>query len=82
MCGLRLCARRDGNRAIHHAAFGDEPAAVETLCRAGADKNARNRRRQSPLHVAVSRGNTAVAQTLLEFDAMPSLHDADGYACP
>lgn len=50
---------------------------METLCRAGADKNARNRRRQSPLHVAVS---TAVAQTLLEFGAMASLHDADGYA--
>ena len=28
--------------------------------------------------MAVSRGNTAVAQTLLEFGAMASLHDTDG----
>ena len=35
----------EGDRAMHHAAFGDEPAVVELLAAAGgADLNARNKR--------------------------------------
>ena len=32
---------KDGDRAVHHAAFGDEPAVMELLTHAGADLNAR-----------------------------------------
>ncbi|CAH1644853.1 unnamed protein product [Spodoptera littoralis] len=51
---------RDGDRAAHHAAFGDEPAALRALAVASADLNARNRRRQTPLHIAVNKGHLGV----------------------
>ena len=64
---------KDGDRAIHHAAFGDEAAVVEQLVRAGSDMNARNKRRQSPLHVAVNKGHTGVVKKLLGLGCHPSL---------
>ncbi|VVD01744.1 unnamed protein product [Leptidea sinapis] len=51
---------RDGDRAAHHAAFGDEPGALRALAAAGADLNARNRRRQTPLHIAVNKAHLGV----------------------
>ena len=59
---LRRCAEleiedKDGDRAVHHAAFGDEPAVMELLAHAGADLNARNKRRQTALHIAVNKGH-------------------------
>ena len=67
------CQDKDGDRAIHHAAFGDEAAVVEQLVRAGSDMNARNKRRQSPLHVAVNKGHTGVVKSLLALECHPSL---------
>ncbi|KPI93728.1 E3 ubiquitin-protein ligase mind-bomb [Papilio xuthus] len=64
---------RDGDRAAHHAAFGDEPAALRALAAAGADLNARNRRRQTPLHIAVNKGHLGVVRTLLQLAVHPSL---------
>lgn len=64
---------RDGDRAAHHAAFGDEPAALRALASAGADLNARNRRRQTPLHIAVNKGHLGVVRTLLQLAVHPSL---------
>ena len=58
---------------MHHAAFGDEQLVVEQLSGAGADLNARNKRRQSPLHVAVNKGHTGVIKTLLQLGCHPSL---------
>ncbi|XP_048582357.1 E3 ubiquitin-protein ligase MIB1-like [Nematostella vectensis] len=69
---------KDGDRAIHHAAFGDESAVLEQLVRAGADLNARNKRRQSPLHVAVNKGHIGVVKTLITLCAHPSLQDSEG----
>lgn len=69
---------KDGDRAIHHAAFGDECAVVEQLIKAGSDMNARNKRRQSPLHVAVNKGHTAVVKNLLSLGCHPSLQDTEG----
>ncbi|CAK1550004.1 unnamed protein product [Leptosia nina] len=69
---------RDGDRAAHHAAFGDEPAALRALATAGADLNARNRRRQTPLHIAVNKGHLGVVRTLLQLSVHPSLQDSDG----
>ena len=59
---LRRCAEleiedKDGDRAVHHAAFGDEPSVMELLAHAGADLNARNKRRQTALHIAVNKGH-------------------------
>lgn len=70
---------RDGDRAGHHAAFGDEPAALRALAAAGADLNARNRRRQTPLHIAVNKGHLGVVRTLLQLDVHPSLQVSDMY---
>lgn len=69
---------KDGDRAIHHAAFGDEGVVVEQLIKAGSDMNARNKRRQSPLHVAVNKGHTAVVKKLLGLGCHPSLQDTEG----
>ncbi len=64
---------KDGDRAAHHAAFGDEPAVMELLARAGADLNARNKRRQTALHIAVNKGHVGVVKTLLDLQCHPSL---------
>ncbi|KAH9638713.1 hypothetical protein HF086_013985 [Spodoptera exigua] len=66
---------RDGDRAAHHAAFGDEPAALRALAVASADLNARNRRRQTPLHIAVNKGHLGVVRTLLQLAVHPSLQN-------
>nr|CAG4646871.1 EOG090X02DA [Megafenestra aurita] len=64
---------KDGDRAVHHAAFGDEPAVMEVLAQSGADLNARNKRRQTALHIAVNKGHVGVVKTLLELSCHPSL---------
>lgn len=64
---------KDGDRAVHHAAFGDEPGVMELLASAGADLNARNKRRQTALHIAVNKGHVGVVETLLELGCHPSL---------
>lgn len=69
---------RDGDRAAHHAAFGDEPAALRALGAAAADLNARNRRRQTPLHIAVNKGHLGVVRTLLQLAVHPALQDSEG----
>ena len=58
---------------MHHAAFGDEPGVMELLAHAGADLNARNKRRQTALHIAVNKGHVGVVKTLLELGCHPSL---------
>lgn len=58
---------------MHHAAFGDEPAAMSLLAGAGADLNARNKRRQTALHLAVNKGHAGVVRKLLELGCHPSL---------
>ena len=58
---------------MHHAAFGDEPGVMELLVRAEADLNARNKRRQTALHIAVNKGHVGVVKTLLDLECHPSL---------
>lgn len=73
---MRVCRctqDKDGDRAVHHAAFGDEGSVIEVLQRGGADLNARNKRRQTPLHIAVNKGHLQVVKTLLDFGCHPSL---------
>ncbi|KAM7294417.1 E3 ubiquitin-protein ligase MIB1 [Ixodes scapularis] len=69
---------KDGDRAVHHTAFGDEPSVMDLLARAGADLNARNKRRQTPLHIAVNKGHVGVVKTLLDLGCHPSLQDCEG----
>ncbi|XP_062563815.1 E3 ubiquitin-protein ligase mind-bomb [Armigeres subalbatus] len=69
---------KDGDRAVHHAAFGDEPGVMGLLAKAGADQNARNKRRQTALHIAVNKGHFNVVKTLLELSCHPSLQDSEG----
>jgi E3 ubiquitin-protein ligase mind-bomb len=71
---------KDGDRAIHHAAFGDEPSVIELLHRTGVDLNARNKRRQTPLHIGVNKGHVGVVKVLLELGCHPSLQDSEGDA--
>ncbi|KAG5673289.1 hypothetical protein PVAND_003349 [Polypedilum vanderplanki] len=69
---------KDGDRAVHHAAFGDEPTVIRLLAQSGADLNARNKRRQTALHIAVNKGHNNVVKTLLELRCHPSLQDSEG----
>lgn len=73
LCGCLCNQDKDGDRAVHHAAFGDEGSVIEVLHRGGADLNARNKRRQTPLHIAVNKGHLQVVKTLLDFGCHPSL---------
>ncbi|RZF46054.1 hypothetical protein LSTR_LSTR004767, partial [Laodelphax striatellus] len=69
---------KDGDRAVHHAAFGDEPGVMALLAHAHADLNARNKRRQTALHIAVNKGHVGVVKSLLELGCHPSLQDSEG----
>lgn len=69
---------KDGDRAVHHAAFGDEPGVITLLAKASADLNARNKRRQTALHIAINKGHFNVVRTLLELNCHPSLQDTEG----
>jgi E3 ubiquitin-protein ligase mind-bomb len=46
---------------------------MELLASAGADLNARNKRRQTALHIAVNKGHVGVVKTLLDLACHPSL---------
>jgi len=48
------------------------------LVRAGCDINARNKRRQTALHIAVNRGHIWVVRTLLKLACHVSLQDLEG----
>lgn len=69
---------KDGDRAVHHAAFGDEPLVITVLAKAHSDLNARNKRRQTPLHIAVNKGHIQVVKKLLELGSHSSLQDCEG----
>ncbi|XP_076652454.1 E3 ubiquitin-protein ligase mind bomb 1 isoform X4 [Halictus rubicundus] len=69
---------KDGDRAVHYAAFGDESGVMALLAGAGADLNARNKRRQTALHMAVNKGHAGAVRTLLELGCHPSLQDSEG----
>lgn len=59
---------------MHHAAFGNRPHIVHVLRTLfDADLNARNKRRQTPLHIAVNRGHAEVCKVLLQLNCLPSL---------
>ncbi len=64
---------KDGDRAVHHASFGDEQDIIKLLEANGADLNARNRRKQTPLHVAINKGHVSVIKVLLKLSCHPSL---------
>lgn len=73
-CPQCTCAQdKDGDRAIHHATLGDEPEVIAVLAQHSVDLNARNRRKQTPLHVAVNRGYVTVIKVLLKEGCHPSL---------
>lgn len=69
---------KDGDRAVHHAAFGNEPEVIELLAKANGDLNARNKRRQTALHIAVNKGHLNVVKTLLSLRCHTSLQDSEG----
>lgn len=73
---------KDGDRAVHHAAFGDEPLVIEVLEKiAHADLNVRNKRRQTPLHIAVNKGHIYVVQKLLLLGCHASLQVSSLIPC-
>ena len=70
---LLLLQDKDGDRAIHHATLGDEPKVVILLAQHSVDLNARNKKKQTPLHLAVHKGHIEVIEVLLKEGCHPSL---------
>lgn len=70
----------DGDRAIHHAAYGNEYDVIEILSsgQVKSDINAVNYRRQTALHIAINKAHIEVARLLIELGADTNLQDADG----
>lgn len=76
---------KDGDRAIHHAAFGNEPKVIEILfsmegkeLKSSLELNSRNKKMQTALHIAVNKAHVEVVKILLNYGAHPSLQDVDG----
>ena len=69
---------KDGDRAIHHAAFGNESTVIDYLANLNCDLNSRNKRLQTALHIAVNKGHTDVVRVLLQCGAHSSLCDSEG----
>lgn len=69
-----LLQDKDGDLAIHHAAFGNQPRMLYVFYDIfEADINARNKRGQTPLHIAVNRGYPDVCRILLRLNCLPNL---------
>lgn len=69
----------DGDRAIHHAAYGNETKVIEILYQLGSvDLNSKNKKQQTALHIAVNQNNQLAVETLLEQGAQVSLQDREG----
>ena len=63
---------------VHIYYFLPTASVMSLLAKAGADLNARNKRRQTALHIAVNKGHFNVVKTLLELGCHPSLQDSEG----
>lgn len=72
--------RGEGGTALHLAAMGDAPAAVAALSELGADMEARNAERLTPLMVAAREGNTRALRALLDAGAEAEALDARRHA--
>lgn len=65
-----------GSTALHHAAGFGTPATLELLLEKGADPNARNRRKSTPLHWAIH--DEAKVRTLVAKGADVNARQAEG----
>ena len=64
---------KDGDRAIHHAAFGNEPQVIELLSlgtTTKCDLNARNKRRQTALHIGVNKTHLSILLATFALSAL------------
>ncbi|XP_042874440.1 ankyrin-3-like isoform X2 [Penaeus japonicus] len=81
---LRAGAARDGkdsqgNTVVHYAAFHDDASLLSILHTEGVDvASAINARRETPLHIAASRGNLEVLEWLLQKGVPVNQKDAEG----
>ena len=66
----------DGSTALHWAARGADPVALDLLIKAGADVNAKTRYGVTPLALAVRAGRNAHVQALLAAGAKVTVADA------
>src|SRR5262245_44138359 len=66
-------------RGLHAAAAQGDAAEVERLVSGGADVNAVDGHRRTPLHVAVHLRHREAAQALLKAGANPNALDAQAY---
>lgn len=69
----------EGWRPIHHAALNGQHAMVALLIQEGADMNRREElQRQTPLHIASSRGDDKTVSVLVAAGAARDVEDTDG----
>jgi ankyrin repeat protein len=73
--------QRDGHQALHRAVMRRQPAIVAVLAEVGADLDAKGKRGNRPLHVAIKSGGSTSAELveqLLMLGADPNAADGDG----
>ncbi|KAK8766810.1 hypothetical protein V5799_006411 [Amblyomma americanum] len=56
---------KDGDKALHYAAYGDKPDIIELLLNSGANINATNKRKATVLHTAVNKEFVNSVRTLM-----------------
>ncbi|UJR29788.1 hypothetical protein I4U23_017334 [Adineta vaga] len=69
---------KDGDRAIHHATFGNQPDILDLLIKTGVDLNSRNKRRQTALHIGVCKGYLNICKILLLNGVHHGIQDCQG----
>ncbi|CAF0858490.1 unnamed protein product [Brachionus calyciflorus] len=73
---------KDGDRAIHHSAYGNQSKIIEILYEHVTDKkkflNSRNKKFQSALHIAVCKQHVDSVKILIELGANLNLQDCNG----
>ena len=71
---------KDGDRAIHHAAFGNESDVIDLLesLTTKLDLNSMNKKKQTALHIAVNKQHLNVISTLIRLGCHVSLQDING----
>lgn len=69
-----------GYTALHHAAFWDEAAVIDSLVEAGADSEARDIDGRTPLHAAALKGSSEAVVALVRHGVELNALDGEGRA--
>ncbi|KAH6934284.1 hypothetical protein HPB50_022864 [Hyalomma asiaticum] len=70
---------KDGDTALHYAVYGNKPEMLELLINSGADVNIRNKRKYTPIHVAVNKQHVRCVRVLTNYSGRLDANAQDKY---